>query len=66
MSFSPMWSRSAFNVSALPVRRKSGPVPTGHTCPARVVFAYYGAPDEVVARNASSHEAAEGGEDGDE
>ena len=37
-----------------------------HTRPARVVFAYYGAPDEVLARNASSHDAAGGDEDGDE
>jgi phage terminase small subunit len=34
------------------------------TRPARVVFAYYGAPDEVLARNASSHDAAGSDEDG--
>jgi hypothetical protein len=42
-------------------------VDVSHTRPARVVFAYYGAPDEVVARNvgkASSPEAMGG--DGDE
>ena len=39
-------------------------VDVSHTRPARVVFAYYGAPDEVLARNASSHDAAGSDEDG--
>jgi phage terminase small subunit len=44
-------------------------VDVSHTRPARVVFAYYGAPDEVLARNVgktSSPEAAGGDGDGDE
>jgi phage terminase small subunit len=40
-------------------------VDVSHTRRPRVVFEYYGAPDEVLARNASSHDAA-GGDDGDE
>jgi phage terminase small subunit len=38
-------------------------VDVSHTRPARVVFEYYGAPDEVLARHTSSPEAA--GDDGD-
>jgi phage terminase small subunit len=41
-------------------------VDVSHTRPARVVFAYYGAPDEVLARNTSSPEPAGNDGDGDD